>query len=164
MRKVSKGGIQGATFGVMEATIMMLGVLLGLSVTGEKFIILLGVLTAGVADALANAASFYVSEESEMIHTKREIMKASKMCFLGTFLTVIAIAVPLIVIKHIEASVASSFAVGIVILIFLGNYMNKKLKSTTPGRTISKYVLIGALTALLCFGLGELIKYSALFF
>lgn len=164
MRKVSKGGIQGATFGVMEATIMMLGVLLGLSVTGEKFIIVLGLLTAGAADALANTASFYVSEESEMIHPKKEIYKAAKLCFLGTFLTVIAIALPLFIIKELQLSIGVSFAIGIVILIFLGNYMSKKLKSTTPGRTISKYVLIGGLTALVCFGLAELIKYFAVFF
>lgn len=161
MRKISKGGVQGATFGVMEATIMMLGVLFGLSVTGEKFIIVLGVLTAGIADALANAISFYVSEESEMIHTKREILKATKMCFFGTILTVIAIALPLILIRNIKYSIAASSVVGIVILVFLGRYMSKKLKSKTPTITITKYVMIGVLTAVVCFILAEFLKYLA---
>ena len=75
MKKAEKEGIQGGVFGVMEASIMMIGVLLGLSVTGDKFIISLGLLSAGIADAIANTASFYVSEESEMIHTQREIWK-----------------------------------------------------------------------------------------
>ncbi|MBN2111965.1 hypothetical protein JW707_02590, partial [Candidatus Woesearchaeota archaeon] len=133
MKKISTGGVQGATFGVMEATIMMLGVLLGLSVTGQKFIIILGLFTAGIADSLANSASFYVSEESEMIHTRKEIFKATKMCFLGTFLTAVIIALPIVLIKNIQASIAASFSVGIITLIFLGNYMSKKLKSATPG-------------------------------
>lgn len=161
MNKIRRGGVQGATFGVMEGTIMMLGVLLGLSVTGNKFIIVLGLLTAGIADALANASSFYVSEESEMIHTKKEIFKAAKLCFLATLVTVLAIALPLIIIKNIRVSVSSSFVVGLVILFLLGRYMARKLKSKKPSKTIIKYMLIGVFTALVCFILGEFIKYIA---
>ena len=159
MRKISTGGIQGATFGVMEAAIMMLGVLLGLSVTGNRFIISLGLLTAGIADALANSASFYVSEESEMIHTRKEIWKATRLCFLGTFITMIAIAAPVLIITNIRFAIITSFAIGLLFLFFLGKYMAEKTKSKTPGKTTVKYVLIGIITAVVCFILGRLIEY-----
>jgi hypothetical protein len=161
MRKVSRHGVQGATFGVMEASIMMLGVLLGLSVTQNKIVIIIGILSAGVADALANAASFYVSEESEKIHTKKEVFRSAKMCFLGTVGTVAAIAVPLIVVQDLVYSISASFAVGIVILFFLGRYMSKELKSKTPAATIIKYILIGVITAVVCFLVAMLVEYIA---
>jgi VIT1/CCC1 family predicted Fe2+/Mn2+ transporter len=159
MRKVSKKGVQGGTFGVMEGTIMMLGVLLGLSVTGNRFVVVLGLLTAGIADAFANAASFYVSEESEMIHTRREMWKAARLCFLGTFLTVIAVTIPIVAIKDIGYAIVTSFIVGLIILFFLGKYMAKKTKSKSPAKTIVKYILVGILTAVICFTIGRLIEY-----
>ena len=52
-------GVQGAAFGVMEGTIMMLSVLVAIAVaTGSKQIALIGVVSAGLADALANSAAF----------------------------------------------------------------------------------------------------------
>ena len=161
MKKVSRGGIQGGTFGVMEASIMMLGVLIGLSVTGNKFVIVLGLLTAGIADALANAASFYVSEESEMIHTKKEVWKATKLCFFATLGTVTLIVLPLLLIANLNTAIALSFVVGIIILGILGKYMSKRLKSKNTFTTVIKYVLLGLFTALVCFILGEVIKQAA---
>ena len=65
MKRSYADGMQGAAFGVIEATIMMLGVMIGLSITGDKRVLLLGVVAAGVADAVANGAAFYISEEAE---------------------------------------------------------------------------------------------------
>ena len=161
MRKVSRHGIQGATFGVMEGTVMMLGVLLGLSVTGDRFIIVLGLLTAGIADAFANSSSFYVSEESEMIHTRAEVWKAAKLCFLATLGVVALMTVPLLAIRNTSVSMIVSVAVGLVVLFVLGIYMAKKLKSKTPSSTVIKYVLIGTVTAVACFIIGELLEYIA---
>ena len=162
MNKSIKEGIQGSTFGVMEASIMMLGVLLGLAVTGDRFIISLGLLTAGIADAFANAASFYVSEESEMIHTKKQIWKATTHCFIGTFLTVIAIAIPILLITNLVYAIIASFAVGLVILFFLGKYMAEKLKTKTPAKTTVKYVLIGIFTAVICFIFARLLEFLSI--
>jgi len=51
MAWLSRNAMHGGAFGIIEATIMMLGVMLGLSVTHDKSIIILGIVAAGVADA-----------------------------------------------------------------------------------------------------------------
>ncbi|GAH84653.1 unnamed protein product, partial [marine sediment metagenome] len=51
-------GLQGATFGMMEGVIVALGILMGLSATGNRLILLVGIITCGLADALGNAAGF----------------------------------------------------------------------------------------------------------
>jgi len=162
MNKSITEGLQGSTFGIMEASIMMLGVLLGLAITGDKFIISLGLLTAGIADAFANAASFYVSEESEMIHTKKQILKSTSRCFWGTFLTVLAITAPILFIPNLTYAILASFSVGLIILFGLGKYMSEKLKSKSPAKTTMKYVLIGIFTAVICFILARLLEYSSI--
>ena len=161
MKKIEKGGIQGATFGVMEASIMMIGVLLGLSVTGNRYIISLGMLSAGIADAIANSASFYVSEESEMIHTKREIFKAAWLCFISTLLTVLAVTAPVLFVKNLGWAIVSSFAIGLVILFFLGNYMAKKTKQKNVSKAIIKYIVIGFIAAFICFFIGKAVTMMA---
>ena len=51
MKKIEKGGRQGAVFCFMEGVVMLMGVLIGLATTGERRIDVLGVLVEGVADA-----------------------------------------------------------------------------------------------------------------
>ena len=41
MKKVERGGRQGAVFGFMEGIVMLMGVLIGLATTGERRIALI---------------------------------------------------------------------------------------------------------------------------
>ncbi len=161
MKKIEKGGIQGATFGVMEAAVMMIGVLLGLSVTNNKFVITLGLLTAGVADAISNSTSFFVSEESEMIHTRKEIWKASLLCFFTTIVTVLIIAIPLLAFESTGAGIIASFSAGMAVLILLGGYMAKQTKAKNRAAAVAKYVIIGIAAAAACYAMGLIVNMMA---
>lgn len=78
---MSRDGFQGISFGVMDAVVTVLGVMIGLSVTGNRFVLLIGILTVGVADSFANAAGMHVSEETDIFHTQREVFKSTVYCF-----------------------------------------------------------------------------------
>ncbi len=158
MRKKDKEGIQGATFGVMEATIMMLGVMTGLSVTGNKFIVAIGLLTAGLADAIANAVGFHVSEETETFHTKREVWKSMLYAFLGTLVTITIMALPVIFLQ-LKQAVVTTWVIGIIILMILGYSVSKIAKREKPLALMLEYTAFGVFAAVLCYALGLAVIY-----
>ena len=77
-------GLQGLFLGTMDGVIHALSIITGLHVLGSKALVFLGLLVAGLADALANAVGFHVQEESERLHTRAEVWKGTVLCFLAT--------------------------------------------------------------------------------
>jgi len=74
----------GITFGLTSAVITTLGLMVGLSSgTGSKMAVLGGVLTIAIADAFSDALGIHVSEESENVHTTKEIWGATAATFLA---------------------------------------------------------------------------------
>ena len=65
---------------------------MGLSATNNRLILLVGIITCGLADALGNAAGFHVSEETEEYHTRREVWKSTILCFLSTMIVFVILA------------------------------------------------------------------------
>ncbi len=57
-------GSEGIAFGLMDGIITILGVLMGLIIVGDKEVLIIGTLAAGIADSFANAAGLHVSQES----------------------------------------------------------------------------------------------------
>ena len=145
MRKGKIGARQGAVFGFMEGIVMLMGVLIGLAATGERRIAVIGVLVAGVADAFANTAGFYASEESEKIHTKKEIALSSLFCLISTIAATAIILVPLIFLE-MKTAIYFSFAVAIVTLLFIGLYISRQTKQE-PWKVVAKYITMGVITA-----------------
>ncbi len=157
MKRSYADGMQGAAFGVIEATIMMLGVMIGLSIIGDKRVLLLGVVAAGVADAVANGAAFYISEEAEGLHTKKGVKHAAYMTFLGTLIAVALMVTPLIYL-NLKWGMVGSSVMAVILISAVGSYVAKhsmKKKSTV----VIQYLLIAFAAAVICFLAGELVKY-----
>ena len=155
MKKVEIGGRQGAVFGFMEGIVMLMGVLIGLATTGERKIAVIGVLVAGVADAFANSAGFFASEESEGIHTKKEIRLATLWTLIATIIAAIVIVIPLIMLP-IKTAIYVSFVIALLTLALIGNYISKITKENKL-KSILKYLIIGVVTAIATHYIGQLI-------
>ena len=145
---------------MMEGIIMVLGTMMGLSVTNNKFILLLGVWAAGLSDSFANAAGILVSQETERHHSRKEVRKSTILCFFSTLAMVILLSIPLVFFKFSTAVVISE-TIGLVLLGFLG-YVVGKIRKVDATRQIIKYVAMGVVVSAITFGLGELIKYISM--
>jgi VIT1/CCC1 family predicted Fe2+/Mn2+ transporter len=157
MKRSYADGMQGAAFGVIEATIMMIGVMIGLSITGDRRVLMLGVVAAGIADAVANGAAFYISEEAEGIHTRKGVKHAAYMTFLGTLIAVALVVSPLLYLS-LKWGMILSAVVAVILISSVGSYVARhsmKKKSTV----ILQYLLIAFAAAVVCFLAGELVKY-----
>jgi len=149
-------GLQGATFGMMEGVIVALGILMGLSATDSRLILLVGIITCGLADALGNAAGFHVSEETEEYHTRREVWKSTILCFLSTIIVFFILAIPVLFLPLTQAIIVSGL-VGMVILAFLGYFVNRIRRKNEALKTIIEYVLMGASVSFVCYWVGQLV-------
>lgn len=98
----------GLTFGLTSAVITTSGLIVGLhSGTHSKVAVLGGILTIAVADAFSDALGIHISEESENVHTARQIWVATIATFMSKFLFAMTFAIPFLVFPLFPAVVAS---------------------------------------------------------
>ena len=89
----------GISFGLTSGIITTLGLLVGLSAgTSSRLAVLGGIFTIAFADSLSDALGIHVSEESEGVHTQREIWAATVATFVAKLLTSATFAIPLMLL------------------------------------------------------------------
>ena len=148
-------GFQGISFGVMDAVVTVLGVMIGLSVTNNKLVLLIGILTAGAADSFANAAGMHVSQETEMHHGKREVFKSTIYCFFATLITVLILSTP-VVLFPLAYSIYVSIGIGLLLLVGLGYFVSKINSKFNPYKLSLEYLVIGISVGAVCYVIGRL--------
>ena len=147
-------GFQGISFGVMDAVVTVLGVMIGLSVTNNKLYLLIGILTAGVADSFANAAGMHVSQETELVHTHQEVFKSTIYCFFATLITVIVLSLP-VALLPLEFSIFISVGIGLSLLVSLGYFVSKINTKFKPYKLAVEYLVIGVSVSIICYIIGN---------
>lgn len=106
----------GLSFGLTSGTITTLGLMVGLhSGTHSKLAVLGGILTIAIADAFSDALGIHMSEESENIHTEKEIWESTVSTFLTKFGFALTFTVP-IFLFDLSTAVLISAIWGLTIL------------------------------------------------
>jgi len=149
-------GFQGISFGVMDAVVTVLGVMIGLSVTNNKLVLLIGILTAGVADSFANAAGMHVSQETEIHHGTGEVFKSTIYCFFATLITVSILSAPLLLLP-LTYSIYISVGIGLSLLVALGYFVSKINNKFKPYKLAAEYLIIGVSVGAVCYIIGSLV-------
>jgi VIT1/CCC1 family predicted Fe2+/Mn2+ transporter len=137
-----KGSLRiGITFGMTSAVITTLGLMVGLhSGTHSRVVILGGILTIAIADAFSDALGIHVSEESENVHSVRQIWGATIATFLSKFLFSLTFAIPIIFLP-IFAAIVVSLIWGMSILAIL-SYKMAKSQGEPPWKVVGEHILI----------------------
>jgi VIT1/CCC1 family predicted Fe2+/Mn2+ transporter len=96
------------SFGLTSGVITTLGLLVGLSAgTSSRAAVLGGILTIAMADSLSDALGIHVSEESEGVHTRREVWTATLATFVAKLLSALTFAIPVLVFDLTLAVIVS---------------------------------------------------------
>lgn len=148
-------GLQGMTFGMMDAIINVVGIMIGLGLMGNKLAVFVAILIAGIANSLGNAAGFHVSEETEGIHTRKEVWMSTVMTFTGTLLVTLALLVPLLVLDLVPA-VLTSVSIGILLLLLLGFIVSKcqDYNRTDTIKLMAEYLVMGIVVIIIAYYIG----------
>jgi len=164
----SQKGIQGAVFGIVDGIIAILGTTFAISALSQNpTLILASGLAVGISNGIANSAGFFLSEEVETEHgianhTKREIFQAACFCFVASILVVFVSLSPYFFVGFSTARILS-LLIGLAILFSLGAY-HATISRESKIKEGLKFLLIGFIAALLCFGLGKLINQMGVSF
>lgn len=136
----------GLSFGLTSGIITTLGLMVGLhSGTHSKLAVIGGILTIAIADAFSDALGIHVSEESENVHTQREIWESTIATFLAKFVFALTFIVPVLLLS-LSSAVLVSLAWGLSVLGLLSYKMAEK---EHPWRVVGEHLLIAALVVVL---------------
>ena len=149
-------GLQGMTFGAMDAIINVIGIVIGLGVIGNKVAVVIGLLVAGIANSLGNSAGFHVSEETEGIHTRKEVWQSTLMAFVGTFATTFILLIPLLLFE-LSTAILICAGLGVVCIILLATIIGN-ISGFTKRQTcklMCEYVALAALVIVIAYFVGN---------
>lgn len=96
--------IKGISFGLTSGIITTLGMMVGLHAgTHSQLAVLGGVLTIAIADAFSDALGIHISEESENVHTTKEIWESTFATFAAKFIFALTFVVPILLFELSQA-------------------------------------------------------------
>lgn len=134
----------GLSFGLTSGVITTLGLLVGLSAgTNSRPAVLGGILTIAVADSMSDALGIHVSEESEGVHSQREVWTATLATFASKLLTALTFAIPVIVLD-LGLAVVVSVLWGATALAVLSIDLARR-QGVDPRPIVAEHLGIGAL-------------------
>jgi len=131
----------GITFGLTSAVITTLGLMVGLhSGTHSRIVVLGGILTIAIADAFSDALGIHVSEESENVHTLKQIWVSTISTFFAKFLFALTFAVPVLFLSLLTAIIVGLIW-GMSILAIL-SYAIAKSQGEAAWKVMGEHILI----------------------
>lgn len=131
----------GVTFGMTSAVITTLGLMVGLhSGTHSRMVVLGGIITIAVADAFSDALGIHVSEESESVHTVKQIWMSTIFTFFTKFFFALSFAAPVLFLPLATAIIVSMFW-GMAVLAIL-SYLIAKAQGKPALKMIGEHILI----------------------
>ncbi|MFC1478821.1 hypothetical protein ACFL57_05125 [Candidatus Margulisiibacteriota bacterium] len=116
----------GISFGLTSGIITTLGLMVGLNAgTNSKLAVIGGILTIAIADAMSDALGIHVSEESENVHTTREIWQSTISTFFFKFIFALTFIVPVLLFA-LSTAVIVSIAWGLSTLCLLSFFLARE--------------------------------------
>jgi vacuolar iron transporter family protein len=98
----------GFSFGLTSGIITTLGLMVGLnSGTHSKLVVLGGILTIAIADAMSDALGIHVAEESEGKHTHKEVWQSTLATFFTKFIFALTFVVPILLFELYTAVIVA---------------------------------------------------------
>ncbi len=144
----------GVSFGLTSGAITTLGLMVGLhSGTHSKLVVIGGIITIAVADAFSDALGIHLSEESENIHTSKQIWLATFSTFTSKFLFALTFLIPVLILP-LGKAVLVSIGWGISILTML-SYIMAKAQKEKPWKIISEHIFIAVSVIIIAHYIGD---------
>ena len=108
--------LKGISFGLTSGIITTLGMMVGLySGTNSQLAVLGGILTIAIADAFSDALGIHISEESENVHTHREIWESTIATFIAKLVFALTFVIPVLLFS-LQQAIYVSIAWGLFLL------------------------------------------------
>ncbi len=148
---------KGFSFGLTSGIITTLGMMVGLhSSTGSTIVVIGGILAIAVADSLSDALGIHISEESENVHSNKEIWQATIATFLTKLFFACTFIVPILLLP-IETALIASVAYGLSLITIFSVFMAKK-QGQKVSHVVMEHLVIAVAVILITHFVGDFIS------
>jgi len=149
----------GISFGLTSGVITTLGLMVGLhSGTHSKLAVMGGILMIAIADAFSDALGIHVSEESENVHTRREVWASTISTFLSKFIFALTFGIPVLLFE-LSVAILVSVAWGLGTLAIL-SYKIAMSQGKKPWSVISEHLVIALAVVIITHFVGDWISVA----
>jgi len=156
---VKKSYKTGISFGLVSGVLTTLGLLVGLGVgTQSREVIIGGILTIAVADALSDAFGVHLSQESSGENSKKQVWESTISTLLSKFLLALTFLIPVLIFDIKTARIIDivwGFVV-ITLISFLSSILNRVEKKELISAVL-EHVLLFIFTVTLSYLIGTFI-------
>lgn len=154
----------GLSFGLTSAVITTLGLIVGLNAsTNSATTVLGGIMIIAIADAFSDALGIHMSEESEGVHTAKEIWVSTFFTFLSKFSFALTFAVPVLLVPAIidlQAAIIADIIWGFLLLAIFSYRMAKRLNGSAA-HVVAEHLGVAVVVVLLTQYIGAFIRSFA---
>ncbi|MBM4127464.1 MAG: hypothetical protein FJ247_08980 [Nitrospira sp.] len=131
----------GLSFGLTSGVITTLGLMVGLHAgTHSRAVVLGGILTIAVADALSDAMGIHLAEESKNSGPASHVWEATLATFAAKFVIAGTFVVPVLVFP-LDQAIVISIAWGLFLLTALSAFV-ARAQAISPWKVIGEHLLI----------------------
>jgi len=143
----------GFSFGLTSAIITTLGLMVGLnSGTHSRIAVIGGILTIALADAFSDALGIHISEESEGVHTNRQIWESTLSTFFFKFTVAMTFLIPVILLP-LDTAMVASIIWGLSLLSLLSFYIARS-EGEKPLHVVGEHLIIAVIVVVITNYLG----------
>jgi VIT1/CCC1 family predicted Fe2+/Mn2+ transporter len=147
----------GLSFGLTSGVITTLGLMVGLhSGSHSRTVVIGGIVTIAIADAMSDALGIHVSEESKNNGSTKQIWEATLATFVAKFVIAMTFVVP-VVTRPLDQAVAISVVWGLLLLAGLSFFV-ARAQAIPPWKVIGEHLLIGLCVIILAHAVGDWIQ------
>lgn len=147
----------GISFGLTSGVITTLGLMVGLhSGTHSRAIVIGGILTIAIADALSDALGIHVSEESKNSDPTRHIWEATLATFAAKFLVSVTFMIP-VLFGPLDQAIVISVVWGLFLLTVLSFFV-ARAQAIAPWKVIGEHLLIALFVVAITHVVGDWVK------
>lgn len=145
----------GFNFGLTSGIITTLGLMVGLkSVTNSKMVVIGGILTIAIADALSDGLGMHISQESENDHTTKEVWESTISTVVSKFIFALTFLIPVLALE-LSTAIIVSIIWGLALISLLSLTIARKEKKK-PAKVIAEHVLITVIVIISAYYAGKL--------
>ena len=144
----------GLSFGLTSGVITTLGLMVGLhSGTHSRTVVIGGIVTIAVADALSDALGIHIAEESKNNVAVSEIWESTIATFVAKFLIALTFVVPVLLLP-LEHAMSVSVIWGFTLLAGL-SYFLARAQQIPAWKVIAEHVVIGVSVIAITYYVGD---------
>lgn len=144
----------GLSFGLTSGIITTMGLMVGLnSSTSSKAAVIGGIVTIAIADAFSDALGIHISEESENVHTNKEIWQSTLSTFTFKFIFALTLAIPVLLLE-LPTAITVSVIWGLSILSIF-SYLIAKSEKAKPLLVVTEHLAIAISVIVITHNIGH---------